>query len=67
MTLKDKRKKLSTQLISNDDLTKVFIYLEEDVKNAILEFQKEVLEKEIYDENLIYTKYKQIFGDFTNN
>ena len=36
----------------------------EDVKEHILKFQNQVLEKEIYGEDLLIYKYKQIFGDF---
>ena len=63
-SLKDKECKVNDKLILfTDD-----VFQSKDVKEAVLEFEKELKERLIdYERHLVYKMFKQIFGEFEEN
>ena len=59
MSLKDKE----YDIISLRSCKRTYVYNSEDVKQAVLEFEKILVSKQDFD---TYARFKEIFGDFEN-
>lgn len=63
MGLKENKVRRTIKGDGNDGVYDIYYYREEDVKEAVLEF-KETFQLEIYDLEVIESRFDRIFGKF---